>query len=351
MSWLSQPWPNVYTSALFWLTSIFQQTLHWEDEMATRSPLLSILGFFLLVFTFTGSAQAQATRTWVSGVGDDVNPCSRTAPCKTFAGAISKTAAGGEINCIDPGGFGALTITKALTIDCSNTEAGVLVAGTNGIIVAAGPADRVVLRGLDLIGTAATPGLNGIVFNTGAALHVEKCTIREFLAAAPNGNGILFQPAAGTSLLFVTDTTLTNNSNAGVKVRPTGSGSATATILHSQASNNNAGFTADASAPTSGTVLMNVSSSTAAGNATTGISYISTAASGSTFGFVDRSLTSQNGTAGLNADGSHTGIVSGASTHWNNTAISAVNSAAMQSFGNNQVIGGGAFTLPMQTLK
>jgi hypothetical protein len=62
-------------------------------------------------------AQAQATRTWVSGVGDDANPCSRTAPCKTFAGAISKTAPCGEISVLDPGGFGAVTITKSITIN------------------------------------------------------------------------------------------------------------------------------------------------------------------------------------------------------------------------------------------
>ena len=80
-------------------------------------------------------ASAQATRTWVSGVGDDANPCSRTAPCKTFAGAISKTATNGEINCIDPGGFGAVTITKSIQIDCRGVLAGVLVSGTNGIIV------------------------------------------------------------------------------------------------------------------------------------------------------------------------------------------------------------------------
>src|SRR4051812_18199239 len=79
-------------------------------------------------------ASAQATRTWVSGVGDDVNPCSRTAPCKTFAGAISKTANGGEINCLDPGGFGAVTINKSMTIDCHYTEGGAL-AGGNGITV------------------------------------------------------------------------------------------------------------------------------------------------------------------------------------------------------------------------
>src|ERR1700742_1182796 len=89
------------------------------------------------------AAHAQATRTWVSGVGDDANPCSRTAPCKTFAGAISKTAASGEINVLDPGGFGGVTITKSITIRADHVEAGVLVSGTNGIIINAGANDRV----------------------------------------------------------------------------------------------------------------------------------------------------------------------------------------------------------------
>ena len=92
---------------------------------------LTILGAALTVLLSGAPASAQATRTWVSGVGDDVNPCSRTAPCKTFAGAISKTAAGGEINCLDPGGFGGVTITKAISIICGESgEAGVLVSGT-----------------------------------------------------------------------------------------------------------------------------------------------------------------------------------------------------------------------------
>src|SRR5216683_5148882 len=91
-------------------------------------------------------ANAQATRTWVSGVGDDANPCSRTAPCKTFAGAISKTAPAGEINCLDPGGFGAVTITKSITLNCSATLGSVLVSGTNGIVITAATTDNVVLR-------------------------------------------------------------------------------------------------------------------------------------------------------------------------------------------------------------
>src|SRR3977135_1197347 len=102
-------------------------------KQSMRTILLPC-SIFAMAVALATPAQAQATRTWVSGVGDDVNPCSRTAPCKTFAGAISKTATGGEINCIDPGGFGAVTITKAITISCQ-VEAGVLVSGTNAIIV------------------------------------------------------------------------------------------------------------------------------------------------------------------------------------------------------------------------
>src|SRR3954469_25990616 len=107
----------------------------------------------LVALALPASAMGQATRTWVSGVGDDVNPCSRTAPCKTFAGAISKTANGGEINCIDPGGFGGLTINKSIQVICL-VEAGVLVSGTNGIIVSSSiPANAyVLLEGLDIEG-------------------------------------------------------------------------------------------------------------------------------------------------------------------------------------------------------
>src|SRR5712671_6285858 len=94
---------------------------------------LTLLGSALLMLAFTSVASAQATRTWVSGVGDDANPCSRTAPCKTFGGAISKTAPGGEIDCLDPGGFGAVTITKSLIIDCDSGTGGILSSGTNAI--------------------------------------------------------------------------------------------------------------------------------------------------------------------------------------------------------------------------
>src|SRR5262249_9234662 len=100
-----------------------------------RKMCFGLLGLVLACCLPMTPAQAQATRTWVSGVGDDANPCSRTAPCKTFAGAIFKTAPSGEINVLDPGGFGAVTITKSITISSEGFEAGVLVSGTNGIVV------------------------------------------------------------------------------------------------------------------------------------------------------------------------------------------------------------------------
>src|SRR5437879_72818 len=138
-----------------------------------KSALPLTLSATILAFcAWSGSAQAQATRTWVSGVGDDANPCSRTAPCKTFAGAISKTAAGGEIDALDPGGFGAVTITKAITIDGGGGQvASVLAAGTNGIVVQAGATDVVTLRNIRINGIGS--GLNGILFRGGAALNVE----------------------------------------------------------------------------------------------------------------------------------------------------------------------------------
>jgi len=121
---------------------------------------------------------AQATRTWVSGVGDDANPCSRTAPCKTFAGAISKTAQHGEISVLDPGGFGAVTITKSITLNGDGTLAGILAAGTNGIVINAGASDIIKLHNLSINGAGS--GLNGVRFLAGEALEIENVAIDGF---------------------------------------------------------------------------------------------------------------------------------------------------------------------------
>src|SRR5919106_344355 len=138
----------------------------------------------LVALALPAAASAQATRTWVSGVGDDANPCSRTAPCKTFAGAISKTANGGEINCLDPGGFGGVTIGKSLTIKCQHTEGGVLVSGTNAIVINATATDKVTLRGLDIngIGTGAQTSLTGVKVLSAARVELFDNEIYRFRA-------------------------------------------------------------------------------------------------------------------------------------------------------------------------
>ncbi|HEV2852101.1 MAG TPA: right-handed parallel beta-helix repeat-containing protein [Thermoanaerobaculia bacterium] len=163
----------------------------------------TVFAFLVLaVLLAAPAAQAQATRTWVSGVGDDVNPCSRTAPCKTFAGAISKTAAGGEISVLDPGGFGTVTITKAITINGDGTLAGILSAGTNGIIVNAGVNDRIVIRNISING--AGTGVNGIRYLAAKSLTVDNVTI-----SGVTGRGIDVS-LTNTGNLFVRNTNITN---------------------------------------------------------------------------------------------------------------------------------------------
>lgn len=190
---------------------------------------VAIVSFVFAFFVGT-TAFGQATRTWVSGVGDDANPCSRTAPCKTFAGAISKTAAGGEISVLDPGGFGAVNITKSITLNGAGTLASILFSGTNGIIVnGAGIVVNIVDISLNG-GTPTSPGINGIriiqasnvnvidcdIFNyqnagirderttAGATLLVRNTRIRNSIAFGGNTvtQSINISPVAGTSQTF-----------------------------------------------------------------------------------------------------------------------------------------------------
>src|SRR2546423_4822866 len=153
--------------------------------MNTIRFTLKACAFLAMTLAFATAAQAQATRTWVSGVGDDANPCSRTAPCKTYAGAISKTAKDGEISTLDPGGFGAVTITKSITINGGGGGQGygsILAALTNGIIInitdAADVRKSVRLDWLNING--ASSGLDGIRFLAGNSLHIENCLIDGF---------------------------------------------------------------------------------------------------------------------------------------------------------------------------
>jgi len=245
----------------------------------------------VLLITCSSLAHAQATRTWVSGVGDDANPCSRTAPCKTFAGAISKTAAGGEINVLDPGGFGGVTITKSITISSEGFEAGVLVSGTNAIIINALSTDVVVLRGLDIEGLGT--GLDGIkVLGTLGALHVEKCTVNAFRGT--NGSGIEIATTSGTTKVSIKDTNVRNSgqgAGVGILIKPTGTAVVKASLSNVRLDNNNAGLQVN------GTSTTQVNDSIASGNTNAGFS---NAGSGTaTLLSLSHSVTTGNGTFGV----------------------------------------------------
>ncbi len=179
---------------------------------------INALAIAIFTFAFASMAQAQATRTWVSGVGDDANPCSRTAPCKTFAGAISKTAVGGEIDALDPGGFGSVTITKSITIDAC-CMASILAAGTTGINVN-GAGIVVDIHHLSIQGTGpsgASVGVNGINVTAAQAVHVEDTIIMGF-----SQNGILVNTTA-TSQLILRNVVIRDCAVAGINTTTTGS--------------------------------------------------------------------------------------------------------------------------------
>lgn len=194
-----------------------------------------------VVSVFASVANAQATRTWVSGVGDDLNPCSRTAPCKTFAGAISKTFINGEINCLDPGGYGTVTVTKSITIDCEDTQGSILASGvTNAIGINLGAANTndplrsVRIRGLSINGAGASgsvgtaTGLRGITVlsaNTAPVnLFVEEVIIQNFTTS-----GIFFNGPGGN--LVVNDSEIINVINGpGIQTLSTAAG--VAGIIH-----------------------------------------------------------------------------------------------------------------------
>jgi hypothetical protein len=194
-----------------------------NEAKTRRRAALTFVFTVLLTVAVAAPAGAQATRTWVSGVGDDANPCSRTAPCKTLTGSISKTAAGGEINALDPGGYGPVTITKPITIDLTTTgTAGVINSSSTGINVSAGAGDDVVLRGLDINGGGPGPspecpyaGINGIAIRGAGSVRIEDTTISR------NRNAGIALTADNTNLsVFVNRVEIDNSCEHGINAAP-----------------------------------------------------------------------------------------------------------------------------------
>jgi hypothetical protein len=284
-----------------------------------------------------GPANAQATRTWVSGVGDDANPCSRTAPCQTFAGAFGKTAAGGEIDCLDPGGFGTLEITHAISIICDGvSNGGINVSGGSALAVSAGASDTVILSGLDI--NVAGVGSDGIDFTSGQALYIRNCVIR-----VQAGEGVQVSAVQTTPTSIDIDNTTveeiaptSGGIQAGIIVVPQSSGSVSVTINHTKVAGGSFGIVADGidgASKISGVVRDSVVTH----NVQNGVTVSTGSASGITL-LIDNVAVTNNRNYGLAASGPNAGmIVSNSTISGNGGGLNEASSGVIDSYGNNRV--------------
>ena len=301
----------------------------------------NILAVAIFTLTVVSIAQAQATRTWVSGVGDDVNPCSRTAPCKTYAGAISKTARDGEISTLDPGGFGAVTITKSITINGGGTGQGygsILAALVNGVVInITDPADTRKSVRLDWLNiNGASSGLDGIRFVAGNVLHVSNTLIDGF-----TGDGIEVTVANANARLIVENTRIRNCVATGIRTNPTAAGpnQLKATISNSHLSRNGIGV--DLVNGTIGTV----NDSTISNNTSHGLQ-VAEPTIGSVLNVISTTIASNTGT-GVNVVGGSRARIARCNIFQNNVSLAPA--AQVDSGGNNNITGNTTNTAPAGT--
>ncbi|HYU95118.1 MAG TPA: right-handed parallel beta-helix repeat-containing protein [Sphingomicrobium sp.] len=293
------------------------------------------------IIAFASAVHAQATRTWVSGVGDDANPCSRTAPCKTFAGAISKTATGGEINAIDPGGFGAVTITKSITIDGSSTQAGILALNTNGIIVN-GPAVTVNLRNLSIDGANGTVG-NGIRILQAGAVNIDNVNIMNFAGTGTNGRGVTIETVTSGVRVNISNSSIFNMENHGIHAVPTG-GSVQLVVDNSRIENGGAAgidLRENTAATISRSALINHRNQAA-------VRLELTSASAT----ISESVLANNaaGVTNVAAGGAPSVFLYGNTITRNTVAGLQINSGTITSLGNNIIRGNGGNEVPSSTI-
>jgi len=288
----------------------------------------------VVALAMPASALAQASRTWVSGVGDDVNPCSRTAPCKTFAGAISKTAAKGIINVLDPGGFGAVTITKSITIDGGHMLAGIVNASVNGIVVNAAATDDVRLLNLDIEGVGT--GVNGIRILQARSVKISNVNIY-----GQTQNGIDFEPSNTGAKLTVLDSLIEQNTGNGVLVAPPNGKAVKATLRRNEINDNGCGVAATRFGPSGN---FNSQCGTNAPNANVATAAVSA---------FDNSFSESTATGGTGvfANGTNAVIRIGHNYITNNPfGLQALNSGQVVSWGDNYFAGNSTDGTPTGTL-
>jgi hypothetical protein len=322
--------------------------------MLRLTRMAGLLAAMALAVMWVAPAQAQATRTWISGVGDDANPCSRTAPCKTFPGAISKTAAGGEIDCLDPGGFGAVTIVKSITLDCGGGIGGqvgsILASGTNGVTINAPTNAIVKIRNMTINGIQASgsAGLSGIQFRAGGALIVEHVGIFGFGGSTGNNGGVDFEPglnvAGNSAKLEMVDVETQFNLGDGVLIKASNGGIASATLVRVSAINNTgSGVRVDNTNLTSGNgVSVSIFDSNASGNGT-GVSVLTPAGTVAATVSVTHSVIAQNTVFGLLSSGTNASIIMGTNAVIGN-ATGMAGAGALKSYQDNYFYNGATGT-------
>jgi hypothetical protein len=240
-----------------------------EDAMRIQLPFAVL---FAVVFAFSmHAAPAQAQRVFVSATGSDGNPCSFASPCRSFQHAHDTAPAGGEIDVLDPAGYGAVTITKAISIQGHGFSGITVASGANGITINAGSTDAVTLNGLLIDGAGV--GSNGIVFNSGDNLVITNCLAQNFFHSSySTGDGILIQPTSGTINFVISDTVILNNAFIGIfYYPPSGSPTANGVIDHVTAEGNAFGISISQVSMTGGSSVIAISNTTLSANSSTGL--------------------------------------------------------------------------------
>jgi hypothetical protein len=290
---------------------------------------------------------AALPKTWVASTGGGIT-CSRASPCATFQAAHTATDAGGVISCVDAGDFGSLTISKSISIICDNTRAGIVGSDT-AITVSAGANDIVVLKGLDLDGFGISAF--GIVFESGAALHVHNMHIRNFRGNGGGTSGILFLPSTYAEL-YVVDSVVGESGNAsssrsaGIVIDPQGTGSVNAFLTRVKVENSFIGIRADGAESTGVAVNVTVTDSVIAGSASHGILAITTAGHAAASIFVDHCVIAGNFGSGVKADGvTASGMgaalvrIGDSTIVLNATGVTTAGAGVVQSMKNNRISG------------
>jgi hypothetical protein len=272
-------------------------------------------------------------------LGNDANPCNRMSPCLTFAAALAQTTAGGEIDVLDPGDFGPVTISQAVSIYSDEIgKTGIMTSpGTSGIIVNAGANDTVNLRGLIFDGTNAS-STSGVVFNSGAKLRIENCVFQGF-----STSGIVFSPGVGSASIAkmaIRDAAIINNAS-GILVKPSGGIAAVVSLNGVNIDGNNGGGLRGDGTGGAGAIDVAIADSSVSFNASNGINAVS--GPGNVTVDVMRVVIAANALSGVQANQSRGGIASvtvgSAVIYGNNVALEAVGSGSLLTYSNNQVTG------------